>query len=75
LGPHETLVVAETNPKSEYRNPKQIQMFQTEDLKQGRAGVSVSVIRALNFGFVSDFRARIHQTNMWGKDPLYKGAL
>jgi hypothetical protein len=40
-------------------NPKQARMLKIQNSKQDPAGAGVSVIRALGFGFVSDFGFRI----------------
>jgi hypothetical protein len=47
-----------TNPKSEIRNPKQIQIPKAEMVKT-IAGAAISNFEFPSFGFVSDFGFRI----------------
>ena len=52
------MVVYDGNPKSEYRNPKQIKITKEENPKR-RSWVPVSYFPVSDFEFVSDFDIRI----------------
>src|SRR6266404_9878458 len=55
------------NPKSEIRNPKQIQITKQENPK--RDGVPVSDFLRWDFGFVSNFGFRISDLEFQGSRP------